>query len=54
MKKVLKFELTEEEKKAIKKCVETIDCDEFDCYECPFNYSQGCMLETLREIADED
>ena len=52
--KTVKFVLTEEEKKAVKNCVETIDCNELDCIDCPFNYSKGCILETLREIAEED
>lgn len=54
MRKIVKFELTEEEKKAIKNCVETIECGEVDCEECPFHYSKGCMLEILQEIAEED
>ena len=54
MKKVIKIELTEEEKKAIKNCVETVNCDELGCNECPFSYSEGCMFEILREIAEEN
>ena len=53
MKLVSKVELSEVEKKAIKNCIETIDCDEVNCGECPFAYNCGCMLETLREIIED-
>lgn len=54
MRKIVKFKLTEEEKKAVKNCVETINCDGFDCGNCPFNYSEGCMLEVLQEVVVEE
>ena len=55
MQKIVKIKLTEEEKKAVKNCVETINCDSsIHCVDCPFNYSKGCMLGTLREVAEEE
>lgn len=53
MKTRSQIELTKEEKQAIKNCIEAIDCDEVSCSECPFNYSNGCMLEHLREVAED-
>ena len=52
MKIVRTVELTQEEKKAILNCVQAIDCDERYCDDCPFQYNCGCILETLREIAE--
>ena len=53
MKLVKKVEFSEVEKKAIRNCIETINCDEIGCSECPFEYNCGCMLEYLREIIED-
>ena len=44
-----KLVLTKEEHKAIKKCVETIDCTEMDCELCPFECNYGCMIVELEK-----
>ena len=53
MKLAKKVEFSEAEKKAIRNCIEVINCDEINCDECPFVYNCGCMLKTLREIIDD-
>ncbi len=53
MKEIKTFELTQDERKAIWNCVQTINCKDIDCCDCPFAYNCGCMLKTLQEIADE-
>ena len=53
MKVINKVEFSEKERKAIRNCIEAIDCDEVSCGECPFAYNCGCILETLREIIDD-
>lgn len=44
-----KLVLTNEERKAIKKCVEIIDCSEMECELCPFECNYGCMIVQLEE-----
>lgn len=53
MKLVNKVEFSKVEKEAIRNCIETIDCEEMSCEECPFAYNCGCMLETLREVIED-
>lgn len=54
MKSTVRAELTQEEKQAILDCVKTIDCEGIDCWDCPFRYYNcDCMLETLREVAED-
>ena len=52
MKTRRQIELTKEEKQALINCVQTIDCCDVDCSDCPFNYSDGCMLEHLKEVVE--
>ena len=55
MKKVIKYELTKEEKDLLMKCYDdvAVGC-ECDCKGCPFSYDGGsCILERLKEIVDE-
>lgn len=54
MKFTKQIELTQKEKQAILDCVKAIDCEGIDCWDCPFQYNCGCMLETLREVAEEE
>jgi hypothetical protein len=49
-KHIIKIKFTDEEKKAIKNCIETIDCEGVSCEPCPFEYNCGCILERLREV----
>ena len=44
-----KLVLTKEEHKAIKQCVETIDCTEMNCELCPFECNYGCMIVELEK-----
>ena len=44
-----KLVLTNEERKAIKKCVETIDCSKMACELCPFECNYGCMIVELEK-----
>ena len=53
MKITRQVEFTNEEKKAIKNCIETIGCEEIDCEYCPFWFNCGCMLEILREVIED-
>ena len=53
IKQIVRIEFTDKEKKAIKNCVEAIDCEEVSCDYCPFQYNCGCMLATLREIIED-
>ena len=53
MKIVKEVEFSEKEKQAIKNCIETINCDEINCGDCPFAYNCGCMLEHLRELVED-
>lgn len=48
-----KLVLTKQEHKAIKKCVETIDCTEMECELCPFECNHGCMIVQLEETVSE-
>ena len=57
MKKVVKYELTKEEKDLLMKCHNevAVGC-ECDCNGCPFNLdndNDDCILEKLKEIVDE-
>ena len=56
MKKVVKYELTQEEKDILVKCYEevAVNCD-CDCNGCPFKmeYNGECILERLKEIVVE-
>ena len=48
-----KLVLTKEERKAIKQCVETIDCSEMECELCPFECTYGCMIVELEKTVME-
>ena len=61
MRAVVQFRLTEQEKQAIKNCVDTIKCD-CECQDkesclanaCPFLMENGgCMLEAMQDILYE-
>ena len=56
MKKVVKYELTQEEKALLLECYEkvAVGCER-DCNGCPFKmeYNGECILERLREIVEE-
>ena len=56
MKKIIKYELTQEEKDILLKCVNevAVGCD-CDCDGCPFKmeYNGECILERLKEIVEE-
>lgn len=56
MKKVIKYELTQQEKEILLRCYEevAVGC-ECDCDGCPFKigYNGECILERLREIVAE-
>lgn len=56
MKKIIKYELTQEEKHLLTKCANEVaqDCD-CDCQEgCPFYFTQEgiCILDKLEAIVD--
>ena len=56
MRKVVKYELTQQEKEILLRCHEevAVGC-ECDCNGCPFvmEYNGECILERLKEIVDE-
>ncbi|MBQ7977671.1 MAG: hypothetical protein IJ301_03710 [Clostridia bacterium] len=55
MKKIVKYELTQEEKDILLKCAHevAVDCD-CNCNGCPFELgNDNCILEKLQEMVEE-
>lgn len=49
-----RVELTEKERMALIRANDTISCGEIECCDCPFEYNCGCILETLRQITENN